>query len=77
MTAYILPENDDLDVLIKQLNAFIAETPSGYVIDSVMDAEGMAVLHAGLQEMIMGSKAPKQVGQTYEEWVAANDSNRK
>jgi raffinose/stachyose/melibiose transport system substrate-binding protein len=77
LTAYNLPENDDLDILIKQLNKFVATTPSGYVIDAVMDAEGMSVLHAGLQEMIMGAKTPEQVAQEYEAWVAANDSNRK
>jgi len=77
VTAYNLPANDDLDILVKRLNTFIAETPSGYVIDAVMDAEGMAVLHAGLQEMILGSKTPEQVGEEYEAWVAANDSNRK
>jgi len=77
LTAYNLPENDDLDMLIKQLNKFVAATPSGYVIDAVMDAEGMSVLHAGLQEMIMGAKTPEQVAQEYEDWVVANDSNRK
>ena len=77
MTAYNLPANDDLDILIKALNTFIAETPSGYVIDDKMDAEGMAVLHAGLQELIMDAKTPKQVAQDYETWVAENDSNRK
>ena len=49
----------------------------GSEIDAVMDAEGMSVLHAGLQEMIMGAKTPEQVAQEYEDWVAANDSNRK
>jgi len=56
---------------------FIANTPAGYVIDSKLDAEGMAVLHAGLQEMLMGTKTPAQVAKEYETWVAANDSNRK
>lgn len=76
MTAYNLPANDDLDILIKALADFIATTPSGYVIDAKMDAEGMAVLHAGLQEMILGAKTPEEVAQDYEAWVAANDSNR-
>lgn len=77
LPAYNLPPNDDLDVLIKKLNAFVATTPSGYVIDAVMDAEGMATLHAGLQEMILGAKTPEEVAQEYEAWVAANDSARK
>lgn len=77
LPAYNLPANDDLDVLIKQLNAFVASTPSGWVIDAVMDSEGMAGLHAGLQEMILGKKTPEQVAQEYEAWVAENDSARK
>ena len=77
MTAYNLPVSDDMDVLIKRLNEFVAGTPSGYVIDAVMDAEGMAGLHAGLQEMILGKKTPEQVAQEYEAWVAENDSARK
>jgi raffinose/stachyose/melibiose transport system substrate-binding protein len=77
LPAYNLPANDDLDPLIKQLNSFVASTPSGWVIDAVMDAEGMAGLHAGLQEMILGKKTPEQVAQEYEAWVAENDSARK
>jgi len=77
LTAYNLPVSDDMDVLIKRLNEFVASTPSGYVIDAVMDAEGMAGLHAGLQEMILGKKTPEQVAQEYEAWVAENDSARK
>jgi raffinose/stachyose/melibiose transport system substrate-binding protein len=77
LTAYNLPVSDDMDVLIKRLNEFVAGTPSGYVIDAVMDAEGMGGLHAGLQEMILGKKTPEQVAQEYEAWVAENDSARK
>jgi raffinose/stachyose/melibiose transport system substrate-binding protein len=77
LTAYNLPVSDDMDVLIKRLNEFVAGTPSGYVIDAVMDAEGMGGLHAGLQEMILGKKTPEQVAQEYETWVAENDSARK
>jgi raffinose/stachyose/melibiose transport system substrate-binding protein len=77
LPAYKLPPNDDLDVMIKKLNEFIGTAPAGYVIDAVMDPEGMNVLHTGLQEMIMGVKTPEQVAQEYETWVAANDSARK
>ena len=49
----------------------------GYVIDAKMDAEGMNVLHPGLQEMIFGEKTPQQVAEEYESWVAANDPARK
>lgn len=77
LPAYNLPPNEDLDVMVKRLNTFVAETPSGYVIDAKMDAEGMGVLHPAIQEMILGAKTPEQVAQEYEAWVAANDSNRK
>lgn len=77
LPAYNLPPNEDLDVMVKKLNTFVAETPSGYVIDAKMDAEGMGVLHPAIQEMILGAKTPEQVAQEYEAWVAANDSNRK
>jgi len=77
LPAYNLPPNDDLDVMIKKLNTFVAETPAGYVIDAKMDAEGMGMLHPAIQEMILGAKTPEQVAQEYEDWVVANDSNRK
>ncbi len=77
LTAYNLPPNEDLDIMVKKLNKFVAETPAGYVIDAKMDAEGMGVLHPAIQEMILGAKTPEQVAQEYEAWVAANDSNRK
>lgn len=77
LTAYNLPPNDDLDIMIKKLNKFVAETPAGYVIDAKMDAEGMGVLHPAIQEMILGAKTPEEVAKEYEAWVAANDSNRK
>lgn len=77
LPAYKLPAQEGLDPLILKLADFIAKTPAGYVIDSKLDGEGMAVLHAGLQEMLMGKKTPEQVAKEYETWVAANDSNRK
>ncbi len=77
LPAYKLPANDSLDPMIKKLAKFIAETPAGYVIDAKMDGEGMDVLQSGIQEMILGAKTPEQVAKEYEEWVAANDSNRK
>ena len=75
--AYILPTPPTLDVMVKKLIKFVAETPVGYVIDAKMDAEGMNVLHPGLQEMIFGEKTPQQVAEEYESWVAANDPARK
>ncbi|GAK60544.1 extracellular solute-binding protein family 1 [Candidatus Vecturithrix granuli] len=77
ITAYNLPVNEDLDIMIKKLAKFVSETPGGYVLDGVMDAEGMGVLQQGMQEMMLGAKTPEQVATEYEAWVAANDSNRK
>ena len=77
LPAYKLPADDSLDPMIKKLAAFIAETPAGYVIDAKMDGEGMGVLQAGIQEMILGAKTAEDVAKEYEEWVVANDSNRK
>ena len=62
--------------LTLKLADFINSTPGGYVVDAVMDAEGMGVLHPLLQEMMFGDVSPQQVGDRYEEWVAANDSGR-
>ncbi len=75
--AYIMPPRGDLDILIRKLMVFVGKTPGGYVIDSVMDAEGMGVLHPLLQQMMFGQKTPQQVGDEYEAWVKANDSGRK
>jgi raffinose/stachyose/melibiose transport system substrate-binding protein len=75
--AYILPPRGDLDIMVKKLMDFVNVTPGGYVVDSVMDADGMGVLHPLLQEMMFGRKTPQQVGDEYEAWVKANDTGRK
>jgi raffinose/stachyose/melibiose transport system substrate-binding protein len=67
---------DDIPPLLSQLALFLNNTPGGYVIDGVMDAEGMGVLHPAIQEMMFGNKTPQQVAMEYERWVAANDSSR-
>ncbi len=77
LPAYKLPMQEDLDPMIKKLAEFVASTPTGYVLDSVLDGEGMGVLQPAIQEMILGAKTPEQVAKEYEAWVAANDSNRK
>jgi len=74
--AYNLPVPEDMDVMVKKLVNFVAQTPAGYVIDAKMDAEGMNVLQPALQEMVLGKKTPQQVAEEYEAWVSANDSNR-
>lgn len=66
----------DSPVLTLKLAEFVGSTPGGYVIDAVMDAEGMGVLHPALQELIFGNLTPQEVGERYEAWVAANDSSR-
>jgi len=67
----------DIPPLLAQLSDFLNSTPGGYVIDGVMDAEGMDVLHPAIQEMMFGNKTPQEVATEYETWVAANDSSRK
>ena len=67
---------DDSPVLTLKLAEFVGSTPGGYVIDAVMDAEGMGVLHPALQEMMFGALTPQEVAERYETWVAANDSSR-
>ena len=48
------------------------------VIDDKMDAEGVnQIVNAGLQELILGTTTPEELAKRYEDWVAANDSNRK
>lgn len=66
----------DIPQMLAQLADFLNTTPGGYVIDGVMDAEGMGILHPAIQEMMFGAKTPQQVAQEYESWVAANDSSR-
>ncbi len=66
----------DFPVLSTKLSDFLGSVPGGYVIDAVMDAEGMGVLHPGIQEMMFGNLTAAQTAQQYEDWVAANDSGR-
>ena len=66
----------DSPLLTKKLSTFLNFTPGGYVVDAVMDAEGMGVLHPAIQEMMFGNKSAQDVAAEYEDWVAANDSGR-
>ncbi len=69
---------EDIDPLLKKLIAFLETHPMTYVLDDKLDGEGMMnVLNPGLQELTMGAKTPEDLAKAYEEWVAANDSNRK
>ena len=76
LPAVKIPLPDDSPALLVKLADFLNSTPGGYVIDAVMDAEGMGVLHPAIQEMMFANITPEQVASRYEEWVAANDSSR-
>lgn len=75
--AYVDVDYGEQDVLLAKLVEFLNTKPAGYVIDAVVDGEGMSVLHPALQEMMFGNKTPQQVADEFEAWVAANDSTRK
>jgi raffinose/stachyose/melibiose transport system substrate-binding protein len=68
----------DIDQLNKQYIDLINNQSMGYVIDAVMDGEGVNnLLNPGIQAVMIGDKTPSQLAAEYEAWVAANDSNRK
>lgn len=64
-------------LMTRKLSDFLASTPGGYVIDAIMDAEGMGVLHPAIQEMMFGRITPQEAAARYEQWVAANDAGRR
>jgi len=67
----------DIDPLVKKFIALTNSQTMGYVIDAVMDGEGVNnILNPGIQAVMIGDKTPEQVAAEYETWVAANDSNR-
>jgi raffinose/stachyose/melibiose transport system substrate-binding protein len=68
----------DIDSLNRQYIELINNQSMGYVIDAVMDGEGVNnILNPGIQAVMIGDKTPAQLAAEYEAWVAANDSNRK
>jgi raffinose/stachyose/melibiose transport system substrate-binding protein len=68
----------DVDSLNLQYIELINNQSMGYVIDAVMDGEGVNnILNPGIQAVMIGDKTPAQLAAEYEAWVAANDSNRK
>jgi raffinose/stachyose/melibiose transport system substrate-binding protein len=68
----------NLDKLNEQYITLINSQSMGYVIDAVMDGEGVNnLLNPGIQAVMMGAKTPAQLAAEYEAWVAANDSNRR
>jgi raffinose/stachyose/melibiose transport system substrate-binding protein len=67
-----------LDKLNQQYITLINSQSMGYVIDAIMDGEGVNnLLNPGIQAVMMGDKTPAQLAAEYEAWVAANDSNRR
>jgi raffinose/stachyose/melibiose transport system substrate-binding protein len=68
----------DIDNVNKQYINLINSQSMGYVIDAVMDGEGVNnILNPGIQAVMIGDKTAQQAANEYEAWVAANDSNRK
>jgi raffinose/stachyose/melibiose transport system substrate-binding protein len=68
----------EVDNLNKQYIELTNAQSMGYVIDAVMDGEGVNnLLNPGIQAVMMGAKTPAQLAAEYEAWVADNDSNRK
>jgi raffinose/stachyose/melibiose transport system substrate-binding protein len=68
----------DVDKLNRMYIELINNQSMGYVIDAVMDGEGVNnLLNPGIQAVMIGDKTPAQLAAEYEAWVAANDSNRK
>ncbi len=65
-----------LPKLQKQYATFSTSHNMGYIIDAMMDPEGMGVLNPDIQAMMFGHLTPLQVATRYEAWVAKNDSNR-
>jgi len=71
LPAYNLDEPKDADPMIKKLIAYAAKVPMGYVMDSVLAAEPIGTFNINLQNMMFGTKTPKQVGQELEAMVTA------
>jgi raffinose/stachyose/melibiose transport system substrate-binding protein len=68
----------DVDNLNRQDIDLINSQSMGYVIDAVMDGEGVNnILNPGIQAVMLGDKTPQQAADEYEAWVAANDPVRK
>lgn len=77
LTAYKVDIPDDAPVMTKKMAEFIKTFPAGHQLDNIMDPEGMGLLYTSIQQMMLGGLTAQQAAAKYEEWVAANDSNRK
>jgi len=72
LTSYKLPPKESLPLLQKKLSLFLENTPGGYVIDAVLDAEAMGILQPLLQEMMFGNITPQDAAKKFEEYIAQN-----
>jgi len=68
--------NIEMGIMQKKYAQFQENHEMGYVFDSVMNGEGVSLLNANIQAMMMGNGEPKEVAAQYEKWVAKNDTNR-
>ena len=66
----------DLPELQLEYAEFSASKSMGYIIDAMMDGEGMGILNPDIQAMMFGNISPAEVAERYEAWVVENDSNR-
>jgi len=71
LPAYNLAEPKDADPMIQKLVAYAGKVPMGYVMDSVLAAEPIGTFNINLQNMMFGTKTPKQVGEELEAMVSA------
>ena len=68
----------EIDHLTRQYIELVNSQSMGYVIDAVMDGEGVNnILNPGIQAVMMGHETSASLAARYEAWVAANDSNRR
>ncbi|MCY1150980.1 MAG: extracellular solute-binding protein [Sphaerochaetaceae bacterium] len=66
----------EMGIMQKKYAQFQEEHEMGYVFDSVMNGEGVSLLNANIQAMMMGNGDPSEIATQYEAWVAQNDTNR-
>lgn len=71
LPAYNLDEPKDADPMIQKLVAYAGKVPMGYVMDSVLAAEPIGTFNINLQNMMFGTKTPKQISQELEAMVTA------
>jgi raffinose/stachyose/melibiose transport system substrate-binding protein len=66
----------EMGIMQKKYAQFQEEHEMGYVFDSIMNGEGVSLLNANIQAMMMGNGDPSEIAAQYEAWVAQNDTNR-